>query len=115
MRGAMTAISQRGTDGEFADSNYISDDEGALPVVEPSASGYQKENPTCVFVAPNSTSAQITNTPPNGNSASKAKHIDPGHYVCTPASGEAPRGLLVLALPSAQPRALADQPPPATK
>ncbi|KAH8053256.1 hypothetical protein JL720_14736 [Aureococcus anophagefferens] len=26
----MTAISQRGTDGEFADSNYISDDEGAL-------------------------------------------------------------------------------------
>ena len=30
MRGAMTAISQRGTDGEFADSNYISDDEGAL-------------------------------------------------------------------------------------
>jgi hypothetical protein len=73
-----------------------SDDEGALPVVEPSASGYQKENPTCVFVAPNSTSAQITNTPPNGNSASKAKHIDPGHYVCTPASGEAPRGLLVF-------------------
>eukprot|EP01052_Picozoa_sp_SAG31_P051710 SAG31_NODE_12411_length_944_cov_0.852071_1_plen_300_part_10 len=55
--------------------------------------------PNCVFVLPSRTStsvAQISDTPPNGNGASKAKHIDPGHYVCEPVSGVPPRGLLLF-------------------
>ena len=50
--------------------------------------------PVCTFILPSTTSPLITDVPANGNSASRAKHEDPGHYVCAPTSP--PRGLLVF-------------------
>ena len=57
--------------------------------------GSTASSPTvCTFVLPSTTSPLITDVPANGNSASRAKHKDPGHYVCVPTSR--PRGLLVF-------------------
>ena len=54
--------------------------------------------PTCAFVLPNATGS-ARNTPANGNSASKAKHNDPGHYVCAPPASLPPASSLVLMIP----------------
>ena len=50
---------------------------------------------SCTFVLPSATAPGITDVKPNGNSASKAKHVDPGHYACMPAS-RTPRGLMLF-------------------
>ena len=52
--------------------------------------------PHCAFVLPSATSSNISDALPNGNSASVARHADPGHFVCMPGSGRTPRGLLVF-------------------
>ena len=60
-----------------------------LPLVVQSAS------PVCTFVLPSATSSLTSDVPANGNSASKAKHHDPGHFVCVPTVSP-PRGLMVF-------------------
>lgn len=58
--------------------------------------GPARDRPRCAFVLPSATSSSISDAHPNGNSASAAKHFDPGHFVCVPGGGRTPRGLLVF-------------------
>ncbi len=58
---------------------------------EPSGS-----KPHCAYVLPSATSSNISDARPNGNSASVARHADPGHFVCVPGGGRTPRGLLIF-------------------